>query len=260
MSPQLFDTIAPYYNGYREADSGLVNALARLLPEKGTVLEIGAGSGNYSAALMQRGFDVIALEPSIEMQRRAKNQNIPWLTATAENIPNDLKSVDAVLMVMSIHHIKDLDDVLKTIKSICQHLVIFTWDPFTMTRCWINDYFPEALLLAKKQFKPTYLLKSQLENALEFPIAVKPFIISEHFKDQFIPAAWKNPWLYLNQDFLRATSGFSQLDQELLKQRQTRLKNDLSNQVFAKKHGHILKQKHLDIGTRILYSHPLLRG
>ena len=69
------------------------------------VLDLGAGTGKLTIELVERGMRVIAVEPS-EGMRTQLAHNMPTLqvlAGTAENIPLDDKSLDAVIVAQAFH-------------------------------------------------------------------------------------------------------------------------------------------------------------
>lgn len=78
--------------------------LERYLPEKGRVLDAGAGPGRYSLPLAARGLEVVHLDLSPAMVERARQQaqksgqaNITFVTGEIENLPFPDASFDLVI-------------------------------------------------------------------------------------------------------------------------------------------------------------------
>jgi ubiquinone/menaquinone biosynthesis C-methylase UbiE len=74
-----------------------------------TVLDLGAGTGKFTRALVGRGLDVIAVEPLREM-RQVLRQQIPGVravTGTAEGIPMEDASVDVVTAAQAWHWVDE---------------------------------------------------------------------------------------------------------------------------------------------------------
>lgn len=71
----LYDSIGSDYNSTRKPDSRIVEQLINLLelPTGSIVADVGAGTGNYSYALANLGYQVIAIEPSQVMQRQRQH-------------------------------------------------------------------------------------------------------------------------------------------------------------------------------------------
>ncbi|OBB24217.1 SAM-dependent methyltransferase [Mycolicibacterium peregrinum] len=81
-------------------------AIDWLLPEGAhDVLDLGAGTGKLTTRLVERGLDVIAVDPIPEMLELLTNSlpDTPALLGTAEEIPLADNSVDAVLVAQAWH-------------------------------------------------------------------------------------------------------------------------------------------------------------
>ncbi len=69
------------------------------------VLDLGAGTGKLTTRLVERGLNVVAVDPIAEMLEVLSNAlpNTPALLGTAEEIPLPDNSVDAVLVAQAWH-------------------------------------------------------------------------------------------------------------------------------------------------------------
>lgn len=76
-----------------------------LPPDARTVLDLGAGTGKLTTRLVERGLDVVAVDPIPEMLDvlSAALPDTPALAGTAEEIPLPDDSVDAVLVAQAWH-------------------------------------------------------------------------------------------------------------------------------------------------------------
>jgi SAM-dependent methyltransferase len=76
-----------------------------LPPGARDVLDLGAGTGKLTSRLVERGLDVVAVDPIAEMLEmlRVSLPNTPALLGTAEDIPLADNSVDAVLVAQAWH-------------------------------------------------------------------------------------------------------------------------------------------------------------
>jgi SAM-dependent methyltransferase len=86
-----------------EAAEWLANALG--IGPGSTVVDVGAGTGLYTAQLTARGATVIAVEP-LEAMRDALAEELPdvlVLAGTAESLPLDSGSADAIVAAQSFH-------------------------------------------------------------------------------------------------------------------------------------------------------------
>lgn len=81
-------------------------AINWLLPDNARdVLDLGAGTGKLTTRLVERGLDVVAVDPIAEMLELLSNSlpDTPALLGTAEEIPLSDNSVDAVLVAQAWH-------------------------------------------------------------------------------------------------------------------------------------------------------------
>lgn len=81
-------------------------AIDWLLPAGASkVLDLGAGTGKLTTRLVERGLDVVAVDPIPEMLEvlRTSLPDTPALLGTAEEIPLQDNSVDAVLVAQAWH-------------------------------------------------------------------------------------------------------------------------------------------------------------
>ena len=84
-------------------------AIDWLVPAHATrVLDLGAGTGKLTRQLIDRGLDVIAVEPSAGMreQLRMALPRVPVVGGTAERLPLDAGSVDAILVAQAWHWVE----------------------------------------------------------------------------------------------------------------------------------------------------------
>jgi SAM-dependent methyltransferase len=80
-----------------------------------TVVDLGAGTGKLTRLLVPSGAEVIAIEPIEEM--RVKIENARVLAGTAEAIPLEDASVDAVTVAQAFHWFKP-DEALAEIRRV----------------------------------------------------------------------------------------------------------------------------------------------
>ncbi|MBI3690304.1 MAG: class I SAM-dependent methyltransferase, partial [Mycolicibacterium aromaticivorans] len=76
-----------------------------LPPGARDVLDLGAGTGKLTTRLVERGLDVVAVDPLAEMLELLSSAlpDTPALLGTAEQIPLPDNSVDAVLVAQAWH-------------------------------------------------------------------------------------------------------------------------------------------------------------
>lgn len=116
-------TLLPYM--WRSPVSDAVVALVR--PEPGErVVDLGAGMGPATVSAARSGAQVLAVDPTPFMRsllalRRlasAHRGNITVVDGSAESLPLDAGSVDAVWAVNSVHHWTDLSRAVKELERV----------------------------------------------------------------------------------------------------------------------------------------------
>jgi SAM-dependent methyltransferase len=91
-----------YERGRPEYPDEAIRFLVHLLPARGAVLDLAAGTGKLTRPLLAAGLSVIAVEPVAEM-RAALPAAAGALDGTAEAIPLADESVDAVTVGQAFH-------------------------------------------------------------------------------------------------------------------------------------------------------------
>ncbi len=91
-----------------------LHAIRSLLPASGKGIEIGVGTGRFSAPLgIRKG-----IEPSEAMAALAKKKGIEVLSGVAENMPCNDAAFDFALMVTTICFLDDLDLAFREVHRI----------------------------------------------------------------------------------------------------------------------------------------------
>ena len=110
-----FDNYSDEYDNWfvenKYAFQSELNAIKKVLPNKGKGVEIGIGSGIFAEPL---GIDE-GIEPSKAMRKKVKTRNINIVDAVAENLPYPDKSKDFALMVTTICFV---DDIYKSFNEV----------------------------------------------------------------------------------------------------------------------------------------------
>ena len=257
MSKTAYDTIGKDYNQNRRADGRLVDRIAGLLdlPAGAVIADIGAGTGNYAAALADRGYRVMAVEPSAAMRAQAApHDNFTWISGSAEAVPLPDASVDGVVVILAIHHFTSVGDAARELMRICAGgpIVVFTTDPRLAEPEWFADYFPEIQEWDFGKFPPIAEFAGALAETLGRPATVHPFPLPHDFTDRNMRTGWNRPEGYLDEQVRRNTSGFALADAETVKTRIATLKRDLRSGAWDRKYGHLRTQPEFDAGFRLV--------
>ena len=164
MDP-IYDTIGSGYTATRAADARVVDKLVGLLsfPQGARILDVGAGTGNYSQALADRGFEVTALEPSQVMRTQGKQHpRLSWMEGVAEALPFASGSYDGIVMTLCVHHFSDWKHAMSEAVRVVNGgpIVILGFDAHYDSGFWLFDYFPEFSEKDREWFPRVDELKS----------------------------------------------------------------------------------------------------
>lgn len=249
----LYDRIGRTYRSTRAADPRITNMLFSLLElsDGSVICDVGAGSGNYSNALADRGYDIVAVEPSATMRRQAlSHPRVMWLGGLAEKLPLADNSVDGIVCTLASHHFASLADAAGEMARICPDgpIAFFTFDPEVGARTWFKDYFPEihakdAAIFPRRRNFLSLVAKSVSRRAsvLEFPLP-------PDLADGIMYAPWRYPETYLDPDFRRNTSGFASCSPEVVQRRLAVLRADLESGRWDERYGDLRQRDQLNAG------------
>jgi SAM-dependent methyltransferase len=117
-----YDGIADWYDAeFQPAplESEAWNLLGRLLGDgSGSLVDIGCGTGSYTAALATHGWDATGVDISEDMLRRAREKGVRTEQADAASLPFDAASFDAAVSVLTNTDFDDLATVVREIARV----------------------------------------------------------------------------------------------------------------------------------------------
>ena len=136
---QLYERARPGY------PAGVVDLLVG--PGARRVLDLGAGTGKLTRVLLERGLDVVAVEPSAGMRAEFARvlPGVPVLDGRAEALPLDAGSVDAVVAGQAWHWV----DPARAVPELARVLVPggtlgLVWNLRSTAEPWVEEL--DALL------------------------------------------------------------------------------------------------------------------
>lgn len=239
--PEKYNRIGRAYNFTRCADPYLVSQLKRLLqPQKEfCYLDLGCGTGHYTAALAEEGGVFYGMDPSGLMVRQAKadHPGITWKTGQAESIPFPESYFGGITCIMTVHHWTDMERGFRECARVLRkggRLVLFGSCSEQMEHYWLKQYFPEMMDKASAQMPSLKALEGSLEAAGFTHIHTEPYRIREDLRDKFLYSGKHHPEWYLNAGFRRGISAFRTLITETeLQQGIEKLESDLHSGNFG---------------------------
>jgi SAM-dependent methyltransferase len=242
---QLYDAIGLVYGHYRRPDPRISTAILDALGDAATVVNVGAGAGSYEPA----DRPVVAVEPSLAMIRQRPASSAPVVQASAMHLPFRDAAFAAALAVLTVHHWADRVRGLTELVRVAQHrLVIVTWDPATTGFWLVEDYFPAIAEIDRQILPPMEELQQVLGT-----IEIRPLPIPYDCTDGFLGAYWRRPHAYLDPGIRGAISTFAKIGDG--ESGLTRLRGDLADGTWERRHGHLLGKSELDLGYRLVIAH-----
>jgi 2-polyprenyl-3-methyl-5-hydroxy-6-metoxy-1,4-benzoquinol methylase len=92
-----------------------LNLINSYHPEKGLILDIGAGTGEFLSVAQNDGWDTIGVEPSDKAKTIAKSKGVSFVEKTSEL---DSHTFDVITMWHVLEHVPNLDEQIKELKRL----------------------------------------------------------------------------------------------------------------------------------------------
>jgi SAM-dependent methyltransferase len=238
-----YDIIGVDYANLRKADARIAAHIHAALGDAKTVLNVGAGAGNYEP--IDRS--VTAVEPSAEMIAQRPPHLGPAVQASAGSLPFEDKSFDASMAILTIHHWPDKAKGLAEMRRVTRgSIVLLTFDP-SHRGCWLTDYLPALVTLDEGQMPGI----DEYQNWLG-PVSVTNVPVPHDCSDGFLYAYWRRPRAYLDPIIRKGMSSFWKIESADTALEQ--LSADLDSGAWARRHADILELDQLDVGYRLVIS------
>lgn len=238
MGPR-YDEIGIDYARLRRPDPRIATEIVRLLGAGRSLLNVGAGTGNYEP----EGWEVTAVEPSAEMTRQRRRPAARVLQASAECLPFDDSTFDTAMSIFTIHHWPEKRAGLREMRRVTRgSIVLLTFDP--SSRPWLTDYIPELIEVDCATMPAMELYEEWLGR-----VTIEPLLVPHDCTDGFLHAYWCRPEAYLDRRIRSGSSAFWSIDAE---RGIVRLAEDLQSGAWHDRYGHLLKHQSYDAGYRFV--------
>jgi ubiquinone/menaquinone biosynthesis C-methylase UbiE len=121
--PVNYDQLAEQYENHRKPDPRIAARIQFHTEGARRILNVGSGMGSYEPG----DCDIVALEPSSEMNARKKSAKAALIQGVAEYLPFKDKVFDMSMAILSIHHWSDIASGLKEMARVSKYrLILFT--------------------------------------------------------------------------------------------------------------------------------------
>ncbi len=255
-----YDQIGHGYSRTRRPDPRIVEQITALLslPIGSRIVDVGAGTGNYSNALAAAGYSVVAVEPSAAMRIQAvAHPFVIWRAGFAEALPLKDGEVNAAICILAFHHFSHHRQALREVRRATGGgpVLLLTFEPRALRDFWLDDYFPDIRQGDEEMFPPIESVAAMMEEEeTGLRATIKPFPLPFDLLDLFLAAGWARPELYLDPQVRAGISGFLVADQDRIAEGADRLKADLASGDWLRRYGHVREHKTYEAGYRFVVS------
>jgi SAM-dependent methyltransferase len=237
-----YDAIGRSYVGTRAEDPRIAAAIWDALGDAASVLNVGAGTGNYEP---RDGRRVLAVEPSPVMRAQRRAGSAPVIDGRAEALPFGDGAFDAAMAVFSDHHWADRAAGLRELRRVARRVVVLNWNPASRRAFWFTrDYLPGLGFTGDDAWgAASAALGAREERIVPIPADCR---------DGFLLAYWHRPEAYLDPVVRANISVFALMDDAEEAALVARLAADLGSGAWAERNADILELDALDVGCRLL--------
>lgn len=237
-----YDTIGRSYARTRREDPRIAAQIHSVLGP-GSVLDVGAGSGNYEPG----DRPVVAIEPSLRMLAQRAGRDAAVVRAVAEALPLADRSFAVAMAVLTVHHWSDPAAGLEEMARVATRQVILFFEPMRTHGFWALEYFPAARALPTERDPPGERLIAAHLDLRE----IRPVLVPRDCTDGFGLAFWARPEAYLDPDVQAGMSWLALLAEEERAEGSARLRADLASGRWDRRYGHLRELEVFDGGYRL---------
>jgi SAM-dependent methyltransferase len=251
--PDLYDRIGRTYTSTRRPDPRIAAAILGALGDARTVLNVGAGAGNYEPA----DREVVALEPSPVMIAQRPRDAVPAVQGRAEELPFADGSFDAVMAILSDHHWSDRRRGLAELRRVARdRVVLFNANPGEADLFWLTaEYLPEFLELIAPRYRRRGAWEQELRHALG-SVELTRVPVPYDCTDGFYGAYWRRPEAYLDPRVRAGISVFAQVSSAAVHRAIEELGADLKTGRWQQSHRELLTMGELHLGYYVIVAEP----
>jgi hypothetical protein len=193
---------------------------------------VGAGAGSYEP----QDRYVVAVEPSAAMRAQRSS---PAVDATAEHLPFDDHSFDAVMATITIHQWADGDAGLRELRRVSRGPVaVLTFDGPAIGEFWLNDYVPEVIEAEARR----YPALDHVASVLGGDVTVTKVPVAFDCVDGFAEAFYGRPEALLDAAVRRSQSAWGFVPGEAIERGIANLRTALASGEWDARHGHLRTQ------------------
>ncbi len=240
----VYDSIGGGYSTQRVPEFRIAARIRVALGDARTVCNVGAGAGSYEPENPR----VFAVEPSVRMiSQRESPRGV--VRAVAERLPFADACFDAAMVILSLHHWRDVPLGLAELCRVAPRRIIFAFDPERQDRFWlVRDYLPEMALEWRRALSIEAIITEMGGGRVE--VVPVPWDCTDGFQ----AAYWRRPERYLEPAVRASISTLAQLPAQVVETAMQRLAADLASGAWTDRNAEILESDEMDYGYRLIVS------
>lgn len=244
-----YETQGHGYARARRPDPRIAALIHDGLGDARTVLNVGAGAGSYEPADRY----VLAVEPSAAMRAQRPRGAAPAVDATAESLPFDDDSFDAVMATVTVHQWPDPDRGLRELRRVSRGpVLVLTFDGDELPRLWLEAYVPELVVAERRRYPSIKAIAEVIgtrTDVLEVPVPIDCV-------DGFTEAFYARPEAFLDPAVRAGQSAWGFVSPDVTAEAVERLRRDLAEGEWDRRYGHLRSQPTFVGALRLLVGHP----
>ncbi|UJP11046.1 class I SAM-dependent methyltransferase [Microbacterium sp. KUDC0406] len=237
------------YDSYRRPDPRIAQTIRTALGDARTVLNVGAGAGNYEPA----DLEVTAVEPSATMRSQRPSHLSRAVDAVAEQLPFADDAFDAAMTTFSVHQWGDLEAGLAEVRRVTRGaVVVLTCDPDLLDRSWLAEYAPGVIETERRR----YPSMDRLRDGLGGKVSVHPVPIPWDCTDGFNEAYYGRPEALLDRSARAACSAWSFLSPAQDEEYTEALRAAIASGAWDHRHGALRTQTSFEGSLVLVHALP----
>ena len=243
----VYDQIGVGYATGRQPDPRWMRQIERATGDGVRALDVGAGTGSYEPT----DRTVVAVEPSRTMIEQRAPASAPVIQAMAQNLPFADGQFDVAMAILTVHHWENVEAGIAELRRVSRRQVVLTYDPRLHAQFWLCDYIPEIAHFELGRAPSVERLASLLESDV-----IRTLRVPADMRDGVLIANWRRPQAYLDPAVRACCSGLAQLDEQAVDAGIRRLRTDIGDGTWDRRHSHLNAQTDYDGGYRLIIAEP----
>jgi ubiquinone/menaquinone biosynthesis C-methylase UbiE len=224
-----YDEVSRIYDTSRVAHAEVIEKLVRLMHvgHDSMALDMGCGTGNYTAAIQQAINSIIGIDLSRGMlnQARAKFPSLPLIYGDITSLPFDSDIFDGAYAVQVLHHVRKKEIFLKEARRVLKkgaYLALDSCSHQQMRTFWLYHYFPQGIEVDLARIPDVEDIANLLEATGFSNVAIEISYSDVAFEHE-------KPERYLDRDFRNGQSTFCLLSDVDIEAGCKRLREDIAS-------------------------------